>query len=239
LFSENAALLERAHSGDRDAINELVNINMGLVKSIALRFKDRGTEYEDLIQIGTIGMLKAIKSFDPSFGTVFSTYAVPLIIGEIKRFLRDDGSIKVGRELKRKGIGVMRRREEFIRQNGREPRLSELAEICEMPTDELMSVMEASAPIRSLDEPVTGDDDSMTLGGTVADIDNELESAADRIALNEAISHLSPLHRQIVYFRYHKSLSQQQTGELLGLSQVKISREEKKLINELRHVLLE
>lgn len=239
MFEENARLLELAKSGDRKAADELVALNMGLVKSVALRFRERGADYEDLVQIGTIGMLKAIRSFDPSYGTVFSTYAVPLIIGEIKRFLRDDGIIKIGRELKRQGLNVMRTRESFLRENGREPKLSELAALCKMPVEDVTCALEAASPVRSLDEPVMGDDESVTLGGTVSDADNDIDIAADRLALSEAISRLCALHRQIIYFRYYKNLSQQATGEALGLSQVKVSREEKKIILLLRSELLD
>ena len=165
--------------GDNQALDELVRLNLGLVKSLALRFRDRSlcggraVEYEDLVQIGTIGMIKAASSYDPSYGTAFSTYAVPLIIGEIRRFLRDDGLLKVGRMTKKIGADIARRREEFIAEHGREPHVSELAE----------------------------------------------------------------LWQKIIHLRFERELSQQQTGRILGLSQVKISREEKKILNRLRSAL--
>ena len=130
--SENERLLRLIKSGDKSAGDELVRTNLGLVKNIALRFTGRGTDYEDLVQIGTVGMLKAISSFDFSYGTVFSTYAVPLIIGEIKRHLRDTGPIKISRGLKQAGTNLMRERERFINQYGKEPRISELDEKCGM-----------------------------------------------------------------------------------------------------------
>lgn len=236
MYEENNALLHRAAEGDEQALAELTERNMGLVRSIALRFRDRGVEYEDLVQIGSIGMIRAIRSFDFSYGTVFSTYAVPLIIGEIRRFLRDDGPIKVGRAIKKQGMEIMRQREAFLAENGREPRVSELASLCGISEEAVVEAMEAAGPVRSLSESA-GEDDSMTLGGTIADPDNELEGLTDRMALGEAIRSLEPLHRKIVVLRYFRELSQQQTGELLGLSQVKVSREEKKIMEKLRQML--
>lgn len=235
-FADNEALLRRAADGDESATERLVTQNMGLVKNIAARFRDRGVEYEDLVQIGTLGMIKAVRSFDFSYNTVFSTYAVPLIIGEIKRFLRDDGPVKIGRGLKKQGIELARKREEFIRSNGREPRASELASLCGVSIEELVLITDAVNPVRSLDEPV-GDADSLTLAGTIADSENNVDTATDRIALSEAVSKLEPLQRQIIALRYFKNLSQQQTGDILGISQVKVSREEKKIITALRGAL--
>ena len=173
MYEENNALLHRAAEGDEQALAELTERNMGLVRSIALRFRDRGVEYEDLVQIGSIGMIRAIRSFDFSYGTVFSTYAVPLIIGEIRRFLRDDGPIKVGRAIKKQGMEIMRQREAFLAENGREPRVSELASLCGISEEAVVEAMEAAGPVRSLSESA-GEDDSMTLGSTIADPDNEL-----------------------------------------------------------------
>jgi len=206
------------------------------VKTVAARFRDRGVEYEDLVQIGTIGMLRAVRSFDFSYGTVFSTYAVPLIVGEIRRFLRDDGPVKVGRALKKQGADIMRKREAFTALHGREPRISELAEACGLTPEEVVEAMEAISPVRSLSEPA-GEDDSMTLEGMIADGDSALDSLTDRLALAEAIRSLEPRQRQIITLRYYRNLSQQQTGDILGLSQVKVSREEKKIMEKLRKML--
>lgn len=229
-------LIRRAQDGDESALEELVSGNMGLVKSIAFRFRDRGTEYEDLVQIGTIGMIRAIRSFDFNYNTAFSTYAVPLIIGEIRRHLRDDGMIKVSRSIKKQGIMILRAKEKFQNEHGREPKLGELAEICEMSMQDMVYALEAVGPVHSLSEK-TGDDDNMSLEGIIADKDNAIDSTTDRIALDEAIKSLPELQRQIVRLRYYKDLSQQQTGEVLGLSQVKVSREEKKIMEKLRTAL--
>ena len=233
---DNIELLKLAKQGDTEAQEKLVSQNMGLCKSIAARFRDRGCEYDDLVQIAAIGMIKAIRSFDFSYNTAFSTYAVPLIVGEIRRFLRDDGAIKVGRNVKKLGTDAMRKREQFQRENGREPRVSELAELCGVTVEELVFSMEATGPLKSLSESV-GDDDGTSLGDLIADKEDGIGKITDKIALSEAIGNLSKEKRDIIYLRYFKELSQAQVGKILGMTQVKVSREEKKIIEELRKAL--
>ncbi len=233
---ENIELLKQAKSGSCEATDRLVSENLGLCRSIAARFIGRGCEYDDLCQIASIGMLKAIKSFDFSFNTAFSTYAVPLIIGEIRRFLRDDGTVKVGRSIKRLSGNAMKKREEFISQNGREPRVSELAALCSCSEAELVMSLDALSPVRSLSERV-GDGDDTSLGELIADKEDGIGRITDKIALTEAIKSLSREHQSIIYLRYFKELSQSQVGELLGMTQVKVSREEKKIVSELRAML--
>lgn len=233
---KNLRLLIRAQAGDKKASDELILSNLGLVRKIAIRFRDRGTEFEDLVQIGTIGMLKAVKSFDTTYGTAFSTYAVPLIIGEIRKHLRDDGIIKISRQVKRNGMILLHAREKFISENGREPKISELSEICGLTDEDVSTSLNASCELYSLSSPV-GDDDTLTLEGTIAESDDIIGGITDKIALSEAITELEPLHRKIITLRYFRNMSQQQTGKILGLSQVKISREEKKILDKLRSML--
>ncbi|MBR6681644.1 MAG: SigB/SigF/SigG family RNA polymerase sigma factor [Clostridia bacterium] len=234
--NDNANLIKLAQSGERDALDDIIQQNMGLVKKIVTRFKDRGCEYDDLVQIGTIGMIKAVKSFDFSFNTVFSTYAVPLIIGEIRRYLRDDGLIKVSRSIKKNGIDIMRKKEEFEKSYSREPSVSELAALCELSVDDVICALEAISPVRSLQEPLN-DDESSTLGSVLSDNENEIDKLTERLALKEALKSLPEQQRQIIVLRYFKDMSQQQTGDILGLTQVKVSREEKRIINYLRQAL--
>ena len=234
---ENNELIRRAKEGDAVAQNELIRGNMGLCKSIALRFRDRGADYEDLIQLACLGMLKAMRSFDFSYETAFSTYAVPLMIGEIRRFLRDDGILKVGRGIKRLGTDAMRKREEFLRREGREPRMSELAALCESTVEELAFALDAVSPIRSLSEPLGSEEDGGTVIDTVADREDGIGKMTDRIALNEAIRTLPSTQRRLLYLRYVKELSQTEAGKLLGMTQVKVSREEKKIIETLKRAL--
>ena len=233
---ENDALLRRIAEGDEAALDLLVRKNLGLVRSTALRFRDRGTEFEDLVQLGTIGMIKAARSFDFSYGTVFSTYAVPLIAGEIRRFLRDDGPVKVSRSIRQAGANLMRARDRFLREEGREPHLSELAALCGLTPEEVADAMEAALPVRSLSEPV-GSEDGSALEDFLPDSDPLLDSLTDSIALREAIKQLSEQQQQILQLRYYREMSQQQTGKVLGLSQVKVSREEKKIMQLLRAAL--
>lgn len=233
---DNRLLLEKLKNGSKEALSDLVSANMGLIKSVALRFMGRGAELEDLIQIGSIGMIKAARSFDFSYNTEFSTYAVPLIIGEIRRFLRDDGQIKVSRGIKRKGIEVMRRKEELSKSLGREPTVGELSSSLSMSGEEITYVLEAVSPIHSLSESVGGDG-SLTLEGLLGERDNAIDKLTDRIALRQAVASLDITSQRILQLRYVRELSQQQTGQILGLSQVKVSREEKKIMQRLKECL--
>ena len=235
--SRTLLLIEQAQAGDEAAVEEIMRLNMGLVRSISLRFRDRGTEMEDLMQIGSIGMLRAVRSFDASRGCAFSTYAVPLIIGEIRRFLRDDGLIHVSRTAKKLGMDLMGARAAIVRREGREPRLEELASICAVDVHEAAAALDAISPVGSLSEPVWGEEDGVTLEMTVADADNSLDQLFDRIALGQAIAGMPPLWRRIVLLRYFRDMTQQKTAEALGLTQVKVSREEKKIVAYLRNVL--
>ena len=235
-MTDNNLLISKLKEGDESALDEIVKSNMGLVRSIALRFRDRGTEYEDLVQIGSIGLMRAARSFDFSYGCMFSTYAVPLIIGEIRRFLRDDGMIKVSRSLKSQGAAAMRARENFISEQGRDPTVAELSQICGLKPDELIASMEAVSPVHSLSETVG--DNSTSLENFIADSDNAIDSLTDNIALHEALSKLTKFQQQIVELRYFKELSQQKTGDILGITQVKVSREEKKILEILRKNLV-
>lgn len=239
-YTSNAELLKRVREGDTEAEAELLSVNMGLIRSIALRFRDRaldghGCDFDDLMQLGSIGMIKAMKSYDPAFGTAFSTYAVPLIIGEIKRFLRDDGPVKVSRTTKRLGAEIMHTREEYIRREGREPSIDELSELCGISREELCTALLAAKPPHSFSDTVT--EDGAQLGELLPTDGDELDGLCDRLALREAINSLPPLWREIVVLRYFREYSQQQTAAALGLTQVKVSREEKKIFARLRSLL--
>ena len=235
IYERNTALLVRVGQGDSLAEEELVKENLGLVRSIARRFVDRGTELEDLIQIGTIGMIKAIRSFSLERGTAFSTYAVPLIVGEIRRHLRDDGPLRVSRIYKRQGASLMREKNRIVSEEGREPSIAELAACCGISKEEAAISLDAISPVTSLSDFVYGED-SVTYEGVISDEESEAESEriCDRIALSQCIGRLPPLWRQIVTLRYYRNMTQQQTAEQLGLTQVKVSREEKKILAAMR-----
>ena len=234
-YDNNPELIRRYRMGDNDAGEELVNLNLPLVYSIAGRFKERCEDVNDLVECGTIGLVKAFKTFDLERGCAFSTYAVPLIFGEIRRFLRDDGIIKVSREEKRLSVLINRERER--RQNsGEKTDISSLAEALGLSVQDAASAMFADAPARSLEENVYDDDDSTTLGSTIAD-ESESTRIFDRLSLYMAIESLDDMKRKIVFLRYFKDYSQSETASILGLSQVKVSREEKKIMDALRSML--
>ena len=236
-YSKNQELLKKAIMGDEEATEHLMEINLGLVRSIALRFRDRGVEYDDLVQIGSIGMLKAIRSFDISKGTVFSTYAVPLIIGEIRRFIRDDGLIKVSRIYKQQSAKLNKEREKYLNEFGKEPKIEELASRCGISAQEAVVAMEATTSVSSISTSLSGDDDGFTIESTLYEEKSDIDCKIEHIALSEAISTLCPLWRKIITLRYLKEYSQSQTAKMLGLTQVKISREEKKIFESLRKQL--
>ena len=234
-YAENLSLIERSQAGDDAATEELIRRNAGLVQSIAVKFCGRGTEFEDLVQIGNIGMLKAIRSFDMTRGNTFSTYAVPLIIGEIRRFLRDDGIIKVSRTQKRTGALLMREREKYLSAHGVEPRLSTLAEAVGISVEEAAAALDAASPIHSLTDPIG--EEEYTLENVLPSAEDTLGKMLEHMALSEVIGTLPPLWRQILILRYYRDYSQQQTADALGVTQVKISREEKKIFAYMRTAL--
>lgn len=232
-YDRNPELIERYRQGDNDAGEELVEMNLPLVYSIAGRFKERCDDPSDLIECGTVGLVKAFKTFDPERGCAFSTYAVPLIFGEIRRFLRDDGIVKVSREEKRLAVLINRERER--RQNcGERTDVSSLAKALGISVQDAASAMFADVPPRSLEENVYDDDDATTLGSMVCD-ENEAAIVFDKLALHMAIEGLDDMRRRLIFLRYFKDYSQAETARVLGLSQVKVSREEKKIMEILKN----
>jgi RNA polymerase sporulation-specific sigma factor len=234
---DTTELILLAKEGDTHARSMLVENNIGLVWSIVRRFQNRGHETEDLFQIGCIGLIKAINKFDTSYDVRFSTYAVPMIIGEIKRFLRDDGIIKVSRSLKEVSNKVRITKEVLIRELGREPSVSELARRLDIPMEELVMAIEAGHSPESLFSPISeGDSSSLLLidklndscGGDEVDI-------IDKIALREVMDTLKPRERQIIILRYFKEKTQVQIARMLGISQVQVSRIEKKILEDMRN----
>lgn len=239
VHARNRILLERFRSGDLTAEEALVRENAGLVRSVALRFMGRGTEYDDLMQIGTIGMIKAIRSFSPDHGTLFSTYAVPLIVGEIRRHLRDDGPMKVSRIYRKQGLALMHEKNRILAEEGRDAGIGELAALCGLCVEEAAVSLDALSPVASLSETVRSEDSNLTLENTLSDEESERETEriCDRVALAQSIGKLPPLWRKIILLRYFRNRTQQETANELGLSQVKVSREEKKILQSLREEL--
>ena len=223
----------------KQAMTELIESNRGLVRTVALRFRDRGVDMEDLLQIGTIGMIKAIRNFDTARGTCFSTYAVPLIFGEIRRHLRDEGPIKVGRYYKKLGSALLCEKNRILAEEGREARIGELAEHCGVSPEEAAMALDAMSPVMSLSSAAYSDEDGIELGETLIDREatEEIPRMCERIALGQALKKMSAQWQRIVMLRYFRNLTQQQTADMLGLTQVKVSREEKKIMAFLREEL--
>lgn len=231
---DNTALLERAGKGDKQAEELLVKENMGLVWSIVRRFAGRGYDLEDLSQIGAIGLMKAIKKFDMSYEVKFSTYAVPMIIGEIKRFLRDDGAIKISRSLKELAMKGYAAQEKLRRQWGRDPQINEIASECGASPQDLIEAFEAVTPMESIDQTLydTGEKKLSLLDKLPAA--SYEESSVNRVMIQDALSKLKPRERQIILLRYFQGKTQAETAKIIGVSQVQISRIEKSTLAKIR-----
>ncbi len=235
-FDKNPELVKRFRTGDSEAGEELIRLNTPLVYRIATRFRERCDDPQDLIECGMMGLCKAINTFDTERGFAFSTYAVPLIMGEMRRFLRDDGMIKVSREERRLSAVLNRERERRL-SNGERADLVSIAEAVGVSVQDASRALFSESSVRSLEESVGGDDENLTLGSTISD-ESEVEDRFDKMALLLAIEHLCERDRRIVFLRYFRDYSQTETARILGLSQVKISREEKKIMARLRREMM-
>lgn len=231
---ENLALLEAAQQGDREACERVLTENNGLIWSIVRRYYGRGVEPDDLYQLGCLGFLKAVQGFDFSYGTCFSTYAVPKIAGEIRRFLRDNGAVKVGRNLREQAQVLYTARERLRHELGREPVLSELSEATGLEVEEIARADLATGAPESLQQE-TGD--GMTLEGMLGTEAPE-EGMVERIALREAIDQLPEKERIAILLRFYKGLTQDQAAKVLKVSQVQVSRLERKGLQHLRESFL-
>ena len=232
-MSELLTLLDRAQNGDNDACQQVLTENVGLIWSIVKRYSGCGVDTDDLYQLGCIGFIKAVKGFDLTYGTQFSTYAVPKIAGEIRRFLRDDGSVKVGRSLREKGQTLFYTRERLRHTLGREPQLSELAQETGMTVEEVAAVELANGPLESLQQETI---DGLTLESTLG-TDSPEEGMVEKIALREAIDSLPERERSTILLRFFRGMTQEQTARILKVSQVQVSRLERKGLAKLREIL--
>lgn len=231
--SEVKRLIALSQSGDSLARDTLVNCNIRLVWSVVQRFLNRGYEPEDLFQIGCIGLLKSVDKFDLSYDVKFSTYAVPMIIGEIQRFLRDDGTIKVSRSLKEMANKVRKTKDELSKVLGRLPTIKEVADSLGITPEDVVFAQEANRPPSSIHETVfENDGDPITLIDQIAD--DSQEKWFDKLALNEAINALDERDRLIVYLRYFRDQTQSEVANRLGISQVQVSRLEKKILKSIK-----
>ena len=232
------ALIGRAHQGDKEARHTLFEENTGLIYSVARRFLGRGVEMEDLFQIGSIGLLKAVDKFDPAFEVRFSTYAIPMILGELKRFFRDDGMIKVSRSIKENQHRVYLAREKIEKELGREPSLKEIAEMLGMPPEEVAMTLDSAAEVESLYRTVyQSEGTDISLIDKIPEKENAEEHLLNRIFLEEILGKLESSDRKLIYMRYFQDMTQTQVAERLGVSQVQVSRMEKRILGKLRQNL--
>lgn len=235
IYDKNLDLIRRFRAGDSSAGEELASLNKPLIYNIAGRFVGRGADMDELVEMGTIGLVKAINTFDFSRECAFSTYAVPLIFGEMRRFLRDDGMIKVSRENKKLAAQINAERERRLG-TGEDVGIASIASSLGISPQDAATALFSTSPVRSLDEAAYDDEESMTLGATIADED-EPGKEFDKLALKMAIEKLCETERKIIILRYFRDCSQSETARILGLTQVKISREEKKILSRLRSEL--
>lgn len=239
-MDDTKELILRAHNGDKAARDKLVLENIGLVYSVSRRFAGRGYELEDINQIGTIGLIKAIDKFDDSFDVRFSTYAVPMIAGEIKRFLRDDGMLKVSRSLKENGYRIKKASDKLVSQNGREATIEELAAATELSVEDVVMALEANTDVESIYRTIYQNDGnevylvdklSGSSGDTVKDeFAGAQEQLLNSILLEQLLAELDELEGKLIMLRYFKEMTQTQVADKLGISQVQVSRLEKKYL---------
>ena len=231
---DNTALIERVREGDKQAENRMVEENMGLVYSIARRFLNRGYDAEDLTQIGAIGLIKAVKKFNPEFNVQFSTYAVPMITGEIKRFLRDDGAVKISRTLKENAMKGWRCEELLRRKLNRQPTINEISKESGIDAESLIEAFEAATPPESIYESVYDNGDKeIRLLDTITGEEIE-DGVITKVMIDDILSRLTEREKEIILLRYFRGKTQSEIAKIIGVSQVQISRIEKKAIERIR-----
>ena len=234
-MGDTLALLKMAHEGDKHARDTLIEENIGLVWSIVRRFQNRGVEMEDLFQIGSIGLIKAVDKFNTEYEVQFSTYAVPMIAGEIKRFLRDDGILKVSRSLKENAGKAYHIREKMEKEKGREPTMEEIARELEVPVEELVLALEAGTQVESLQQVIyQGEGGDISLMDKLEEKENVNERVVDKLFLEEMLGTLEGKDRELIFKRYFQEKTQTEIAREMGISQVQVSRLEKRILKNMR-----
>jgi RNA polymerase sporulation-specific sigma factor len=237
-YGDNLELIIRARDGDKYALDKLIEINLPLVSAVSKKFLNRGYEYEDIFQIGSMGLVKAVNNFDPNFNVKFSTYAVPMIMGEIKRFIRDDGIIKVSRSVKNVARKLHYDKEALTKKLDRDPTIEELAAYSGVSTEEIVFALESANSLQYLYDTIHQDDGSpVLLIDKLSENYEEDNELVDRLALKEALVNLDNKSRQIIMLRYFKDKTQVQVAKMLGISQVQVSRIEKKVLKIMKERL--
>ena len=237
MCEEDIQKIEKAQSGDKKALEELIEENNGLIWSIVKRFYGRGHEPEDLYQIGCLGFIKSIKRFNTDFEVKLSTYAVPYMIGEIKRYIRDDGPVKVSRSIKDLGIKIRELQREKMNKQGKEPKIQEIAKELNVDLDDVILAMEATNSVESIEGTKhinNKDGKSISLLDTLSTEKNEEETITNKLAIGQLIKDLNDREKEIILLRYYKEKTQAQVAKILGISQVQVSRLERKILENMK-----
>lgn len=235
VYENNIEDIIEAQNGNQEKMTKLVEENNGLIWSIVKRFKDRGYELEDLYQIGSIGFIKSIKRFDTSFEVKLSTYAVPYILGEIKRFIRDDGSVKVSRSIKELAGKIKDIQSKYLKETGEEINITEIAKQLKMPKEEIAVALDSLKPTISIyDDSYTNDEGGISFLDTLSTNVDEAETLTNKLTIKEMITNLEQREKEIILLRYYKNKTQMEVAKILGISQVQVSRIEKKILNSMK-----
>lgn len=234
MYETNTKDIIRAQEKQEDAMEKIITNNSGLVWSIVNRFLGRGYSKEELYQIGCIGLIKAIQRFDVKFEVKLSTFAVPYIMGEIKRFLRDDGPIKVSRSIKELGVKIREIQRDYLAKNGKDIKISEIAKILNTKVEDIAQALEASKPLDSIDEEIYEGDDSQSKISKISNNKDEMGELVNKITIRNLIKELEKREQEIILLRYYKQKTQVEVAKTLGISQVQVSRIEKKILLEMR-----
>ena len=237
MCEEDIQKIEKAQSGDKKALEELIEENNGLIWSIVKRFYGRGHEPEDLYQIGCLGFIKSIKRFNTDFEVKLSTYAVPYMIGEIKRYIRDDGPVKVSRSIKDLGIKIRELQREKMNKQGRKPKIQEIAKELKVDLDDVILAMEATNSVESIEGTKhinNKDGKSISLLDTLSSEKNEEETITNKLAIGQLLKELKDREKEIILLRYYKEKTQAQVAKILGISQVQVSRLERKILENMK-----
>lgn len=234
MYENNLIDIEKAQQGDEQAMTNLINNNKGLIWNIVKRFTSRGYETEDIYQIGCMGFIKAIKRFDTNFEVQISTYAVPYILGEIKRFIRDDGAIKVSRSTKELAMKILDIQKEYLNKTGEEIPISQIAKTLNISSEEVTFALDALRPVTSIYEESGSSEDDRALIDKISSDKDEAETLVDKLAVKQLIENLDNREKQVILLRFYKDKTQAQVAKVLGITQVQVSRIEKKILNSMK-----
>ena len=238
MYDNSVEDIIKAKQGSEDAMSKIVENNSGLIWSIVRRFKDRGYDMEDLFQIGSLGFIKSIRRFDTSFEVQLSTYAVPYILGEIKRFIRDDGPIKVSRSTKELCIKIREVQKEYLNKFGQEIKLEEISKILKVPKEEIAAALDSVNCVDSIYDSGSNEDNDCTILDKLQSNCDDEKNLVDKIVLKDAIEKLEEREKKIILLRYFRGNTQSQVAKVLGISQVQVSRIEKKVLENMRAMLV-